>query len=165
MLGTMRYARIEIGFMASWLLLSPGICAAAKKPRVPVVTRARTSKKFSVQVVVAPGANQDSPIPTDFVAVSEKKLIAEIAKLSAKDWFDRRVQLMRDFPDKVQVVSWEWVPAQHAGPISIDLPKDALAGFVFANYANAGDHRAVVDLRIPVVLTLGAEEFSLQQLK
>jgi type VI secretion system protein len=132
---------------------------------VPLVSAPRTSKKFAIQIVVAGGANQDSPIPVDFVAVADQKLLPEVAKLSAKDWFDRRVQVLRDFGDKVQVVSWEWAPGAHAGPIAIDVASGTLGAFIFANYSNAGEHRAAVDVRIPVVVTLGAEEFSLQQLK
>jgi len=147
------------------VLLLGAACGASKNVRVPVVSRARTSQKFSIQVVVADSANQDSPIPVDFVAVQAKKLVQEVAKLSAKDWFDRRVQVMRDFQTKVQVVSWEWVPGEHAGPVSIDVAPKTLAAFLFANYSNSGEHRAAVDVRTPVVVTLGAEEFSLQQLK
>ncbi len=153
--------------VVSSLLLLTGAtaCGVAKKPALPGVSRSHTSQKFSIQVVVAEGANQDSPIPMDFVAVADKKLLPEIAKLSAKDWFERRVQVIRDFQAKVQVVSWEWVPGQHAGPISVDLAGKTLAAFLFANYSNQGEHRAAVDVRTPVVITLGAEEFSVQQLK
>jgi type VI secretion system protein len=165
MLGSTRYGQGCISIVTALLMIDANACGAQKKPRLPVVSRPLTSKKFSIQIVVAEGANQDSPIPVDFVAVGDKKLLQEVAKLSAKDWFERRVQVSRDFGERVQVVSWEWVPGEHAGPISIDVAGNTLGAFLFANYANAGDHRAVIDVRIPVVLTLAAEQFSLQQLK
>jgi type VI secretion system protein len=165
MVDLKRCARGCIGIAVSLLLTGVDACGDPQKPRLPVVSRPLTSKKFAIQIVVAGEANQDSPIPMDFVAVTDRKLLLEVAKLSAKDWFDRRMQVARDFGEKVQVISWEWVPGEHAGPISIDLASGTLGAFLFANYSNAGDHRAAVDVRIPVVVTLGAEEFSMQQLK
>ena len=50
-----------------------------------------------MQVNVADGANQNYPIAMDLVTVSDKKVVAEIGKLAAKDWFDRRAQIIRDF--------------------------------------------------------------------
>jgi len=122
-------------------------------------------QKFSVQVNVSDGANDNSPIPVDFVVVVDKKLQAEVAKLAAKDWFERRIQIVRDFPGKVEVVSWEWVPGQHAGPISVAVNPRARLGYFFANYLNGGDHRAVVDLKSAVLLNLGPQDFAVQPLR
>ena len=147
------------------VLLAGGVaCGAAKKARVPVVTSPKT-QKFSIQVNISDSANQNSPIPVDFVLVKDKKLLPEVAKMAAKDWFERRVQIQRDFPNKVQVVSWEWVPGQHVGPISIAVASDTRGAFLFANYLNGGEHRGYVDVHAPVAVTFGPEEFSLQQLK
>jgi len=159
--GCMKYAKSYRCTVASLLLLGVTGCGLIKKP----ISKSHTSSKFSIQVVVSENANQNSPLPMDFVTVADKKLMGEVSKLSAKDWFERRVQVQRDFHSKVQVTSWEWVPGQHAGPISVELPKKTLAGFVFVNYANAGEHRAGVNTKLPVVVTLGQEEFSVQQLK
>jgi type VI secretion system protein len=139
-------------------------CGLPKKARVPIAGT-RKNTKFTIQVNVADGANQNSPIPMDFVMVSDKKLLQEVAKLSAKDWFDRRVQIQRDFGPKAQVVSWEWVPGQHSGPVAIDVPGKTLSAFLFAQYLNAGEHRAAVNVKWPVAVNLGAEEFSVQPLK
>lgn len=120
---------------------------------------------FTIQVNVDGNANQNNPIPTDFVAVLDKGLIREVSKLTAKDWFERRIQIQRDFPGKVAVASWEWVPGQRAGPIAIDLGRNFEAGYLFANYGNPGDHRAFIDVRGPIVVNLGPDEFSLQALR
>jgi len=151
-------------FILGWLLIAALGCGS-KKAKVPVVPGGRTNTKFTLQVNVAEGANQNSPIPMDFVMVIYKKLMAEVAKLSAKDWFDRRVQIQRDVGAKAQVVSWEWVPGQQTGPIAIDVPGKTQAAFLFARYLNAGDHRAAVSVKSPAVVTLGAEEFTVQQLR
>ena len=85
--------------------------------------------------------------------------------MSARDWYDRRAQIQRDFPMKVQILSWEWVPGDHVGPISVEIEAKTLAGFLFANYSNGGEHRAYVDVRKPIVMNLGAEEFVVQSLR
>ena len=151
-------------YFLGWLVISASGCALSRKAKLPVVGTNKNTK-FTIQVNVEEGANQNSPIPMDFVMVSDKKLLQEVAKLSAKDWFDRRVQVQRDFGLKAQVVSWEWVPGQQTGPIAIDVPDNARAAFLFARYLNAGDHRAAVNLRTSVAVNLGADEFTVQPLK
>jgi len=140
-------------------------CGLTKKAHLPIAGGTQKDTQFSIQVVVSDSANQNSPIPVDFVMVEDKKLLQEVAKLSAKDWFDRRVQVQRDFPTKVQVVSWEWVPGQHGGPIAVEIARGARGTFLFANYANGGEHRAAVDPKTPVIVNLGADDFSVQRLK
>ena len=138
----------------SMLLMGILACGFTKKAHVPIAT-SRKNTRFTIQVVVADTANQNSPIPVDFVMVEDKKLLQEVAKLSAKDWFDRRVQVQRDFAAKVQVVSWEWVPGEHGGPIDVDVAGKTLGAFLFANYGNGGEHRAAVDVNTPVIVSLG----------
>lgn len=141
-------------------------CLAACGPKRGLVSKGIPNRqKFSVQINVAPDANQNNPAPLDLVMVLDKKLIKEVAKLSAKDWFDRRLQFQRDFPDQIKVVSWEWVPGQQAGPISIDVDKKTRAAFLFAQYLREGEHRAVVDLKAPIVINLAAYDFSVQALR
>ena len=162
---------MALAFFSRFLAVVPVLvlfagCAAKDKiaPKgLPGLPNAKT--RFSVQVNVSENANENSPIPVDFVVVLDKKIMAEVAKLPAKDWFERRIQLQRDFPNKVMIVSWEWVPGQHAGPISVSLDGKAKYGYFFANYLNGGDHRAAVDLRYPVVVNLGPEDFAVQPLR
>jgi type VI secretion system protein len=146
-------------------LLSETIgCAVPQKARLPG-TAARKAQRFSIQVNVEDNANQNSPIPADFVMVLDKKLAVEVAKLSAKDWFDRRQQFQRDFATKIKVVSWEWVPGEHTGPITIEVAARTLSAFIFANYLNGGEHRGYIDVRSPVVVNFGPEDFSLQAVR
>ena|SRR5271165_1440862 len=154
------------------LVIAATGCGVARKGRTAVLGNARVpvigvhrNTRFSVQINVADGANQNSPIPVDFAMIMDKKLMLEVARLSSRDWYDRRIQIQRDFPKKVQIVSWEWVPGYHVGPISIEVEPETLGAFLFANYSNAGEHRAYVDVRAPIVVNLGAEEFTVQALR
>jgi len=150
--------------MALLALLVGSGCGIARKVQVPVIARHNNSR-FTIQINVVEVANQNSPLPVDFVMIMDKRLMLEVAKMSAKDWYERRAQVQRDFPDRVQVLSWEWVPGSHVGPIDVDIKSQTLAAFLFANYSNAGEHRAFVDVRSPIVVNFGAEEFSVQPLK
>jgi type VI secretion system protein len=148
------------------LLASLNGCALMPKfPKLSIPGWSVRPHNFSVQVNVAASANENSPVPLDFVAVLDKKLMAEVSKLSAKDWWARRSQIQRDFPGKVEVVSWEWVPGQTTGPISVAVSPKARMGYFFAHYNNGGDHRAVVSLRWPVVVNLGPSDFSVLPLR
>jgi hypothetical protein len=123
------------------------------------------AKNFSMQVNVADGANQNYPIAMDLVTISDKKVIPEVGKLSSRDWFERRNQILRDTGGRVSVASWEWVPGQHAGPIAVAIAPKTRVAYVFAKYLNGGSHRALVDVKHPVVINLGPEDFSIQALR
>jgi hypothetical protein len=164
-LYVLRY-RIFAAALVPALLALVTSCGGAKKVSAKVPgAQGRATQKFSIQVNVADAANQNYPIAMDLVAVADKKVVAEIGKLSAKDWFDRRTQVLRDYQGNVSVASWEWVPGQHAGPISVEIAPKTRVAYVFANYINAGGHRALVDVKAPVVVNLGPEDFSIQPLR
>ena len=125
----------------------------------------RKEIKFFMQVNVSPAANNNNPIAMDFVMVLDKKLIKEVGKLAAKDWFDRRIQIQRDYPNLTEIVPWELVPGQHTGTITVDVNPKAQGAFLFAKYLNAADNRAAVDVHVPVVVNLLEEGFTVQPLK
>ena len=140
-------------------------CGGAKVSSAVPGAQGRATQKFSMQVNVADGANQNFPIAMDLVTISDKKVIAEVGKLTSKDWFERRSQVLRDTQGKVAVASWEWVPGQHAGPISVAIAPKTRVAYIFANYINGGGHRALIDVKTPVVINLGPEDFSFQSLR
>jgi type VI secretion system protein len=87
------------------------------------------------------GINNDSPIAVDLVIVYDTGLIDRVAALTAHDWFGNRAQMQRDFPNDLQVIGWEVVPGQTLQDQPVDRRGGARAGFIFANYFSAGDHR------------------------
>jgi type VI secretion system protein len=122
-------------------------------------------KGFSVEIVVASGANQNNPVALDLVMVMDKNLLKQLAKTSAKDWFQQREQFQRDYPGKMEVVGWEWVPGQIAGPIKVQVPSKAVGAYLYANYFTPGDHRALVDLKTPISVSLREADLAVTQLK
>lgn len=120
---------------------------------------------FSIKVNVSKTANQNNPVGLDLVMVTDKNLLKELEKITAKDWFEQREQFERDHPQKTTVVSWEWVPGQLAGPIRVRVNRKARGAVLYAKYFTPGDHRAFINLRTPVALSLREEDFEVQPIE
>ena len=119
----------------------------------------------SFEVVVAPDANRESPVPVDLVLLRSEPLIALVAGLTARQWFDQRSQLLRDHPKDLDYRSWELVPGQ---VVTIDeFPFESRKGvalFVFADYLSEGAHRVRVDPLKKFRLRLEAAGFVVEPL-
>src|SRR2546423_2735476 len=76
--------------------------------------RALGQSKLVMKVNVSPQANNNNPIALDLVLVKDKKLLKELMKISAKEWFEKRNQYRLDYPKEtgLSTGSWEWVPGQ-----------------------------------------------------
>ena len=101
------------------------------------------ARRLLLKVVVAARSNNNSPIPVALVAVTDPKLFEKIAQMSAKQWFEQREQLRRDYPDGEAFTEWEWeyVPGQSPQPAVIEIDGRAAGAMIFANYRSPGDHR------------------------
>ena len=120
--------------------------------------------KVKMKVVVSPRANNNNPVAVDLVLVKDKKLLKELMKISAGEWFERRNQYRADFPKEVGLDAgrWEGVPGQAVKIEPIPFKFKAAGGLVFANYFSPGAHRAVIDPGKPIVITLGVEGISVR---
>lgn len=97
-----------------------------------------------VSIQAAGRANDFAPVAVDVVLVQDAKLVDELLKLNASDWFGRKEQILRDHPQGVSTHSWEVVPGQ---VLAERLPPGppSWTGLVFARYGSPGSHR----LRLP----------------
>src|SRR5215213_4855299 len=123
---------------------------------VHVEPRALGQSKLVMKVNVSPQANNNNPVALDLVLVKDKKLMKELMKISAKDWFAKRSQYKLDYPKEtgLSAGSWEWVPGQAVKIEPMPVKFKAAGGLVFANYFNeASPHRAVIDPGKPFVIT------------
>jgi type VI secretion system protein len=117
----------------------------------------------AIEIDVAQGANQDSPIAIDIVYVEDQQMVPLLLQMTARDWFQKRSQMSQAFPTGFVLTSFELVPGQK-GPVE-EVPsnaKSAIAAFVFANYAADGTHRARIDGLKRAVIDLGGNDFSVQ---
>ena len=123
--------------------------------------------KLDVKVSVSPAANNNNPVAVDLVLVSDKKLLQELMKMSASEWFEKRHQFALDYPKEsgLSAGRWEWVPGQQVQLDRVTVKLETVGGVVFANYFNAGTHRALIDPRKSFRITLGEEDLCVQLLK
>lgn len=147
------------------LLMSLTACPV----RVPKSVRSRIpgasgETKLDVKVHVSPAANKNNPVAVDLVLVSDKKLLKELTKMSARDWFEHRHQIQLDYPKETDLLagSWEWVPGQAVKLERLPVKLEIIGGVVFANYLNDGAHRAIINPRKDIVLTLGEDDLCVQ---
>jgi type VI secretion system protein len=147
-------ANVVFGRCGAALLLAVLIAGGCSALRRPLLLR----------VHVAPRANQDRPLAVDLVATSDKRLGELLAKTPAAEWFTKRAQFERDYPRQgaLEVQSWEWVPGQVVYELEIPLRSSAKAIFLFARYANGGDHRARLEPMSVTTVTLGEQEMAVQ---
>jgi hypothetical protein len=116
-----------------------------------------------VTIVTNPDTNGDRAIAVDLVFVTQDLPAAEIGKLSARDYFMRRRQLLLDYPQSVQIRSWEIAPGQLVKNADTNPPCNLVQTYLFAGYGGEGDHRAVLSDGGSVVVTLGADDFTIRR--
>ena len=107
------------------------------------------------------GAERDMAVAVDLVMTTSDAASAAVATLGARDWFQRRTQLLRDFPEDIKIASWELAPGQAIEDAPIDSPGGLQDAFVFALYATPGDHRLHLTAASRVRVTLGETDLRL----
>lgn len=140
--------------------------------RVPSVIRntvpgASGESRLEARVQISAAANHNNPVAIDLVLVSDKKLLKELKKLSAKEWFEKRNQYQLDYPKEIELGThrWEWVPGQAVKLEPMVVKIEISGGIIFANYFTPGAHRAVIDPRKNILIKLSEEEFTVEVLK
>jgi type VI secretion system protein len=116
-----------------------------------------------MQVTVSPEANEDSPVAVDVVVVYDRKLVDELLKMPASQWFAGKAQFLADHDRKIAVQGWEWVPGQKVEPITLEYRPGAQQVIVFADYHTDGAHRAVVPPQQPFHLLLAERDLVLEK--
>ena len=134
-------------------------CSAAGK------VRSAFGGRLPVKVTIVPGANDDSAIAVDFVVVYSDKLLDEIMKVSAAEWFSKKERFLADHPQELLVQSREWVPGQSVAPWTIDYHVGAKKVVVFADYHAAGEHRAVMPPQQASHILLGETDLKVEALQ
>jgi type VI secretion system protein len=114
----------------------------------------------TVTLVSEPNANGNAAVAVDLVFITDALAAQQIAPLSAQDYFARRSQLERDFGAGVQVHSWELAPNQIARDSPVHPTCNRVQTLLFARYATPGDHRQVLGGSSAIVVSLGADDFT-----
>jgi hypothetical protein len=108
-------------------------------------------------------ANFGAPVQVDFVFVRDADLERQLITLSAQEWFAKRTQVERDYPDKgvLDVVSFEFIPGQKIHQMKVK-GNGADHAIVFVNFGRStGTGRARVPVGSTVSLRLGETAYHL----
>jgi len=140
-------------------------CGSAKA--VGRHARSMAGGKLKVKVFVSEKVNQNNPIALDLLIVYDKDLLSLIFEMTSKEWFARREQIKRDFPEKTGFESWiwEWVPGQKIPVQKLPLRPPAVGGVIFANFYSQGIHRFRINPFKNIAIHLGEEGFFVESLK
>jgi type VI secretion system protein len=166
-----RAPRLTPGIMAAVMLLCGGLiwltipgCSKLKSTAKGVVDRATLKPKpTDLNVKIDNAANSNSPVALDVVLIKDKNFWKSAPAMSAKDWFAQKSDLQRRYGKKMQVQSWEWVPGQPIGPITVKVPRGLSGAMVFANYPTPGTHSAPLPLGSKININLQKEDFTMGQ--
>ena len=122
------------------------------------------TREYSIDV--HPQANAHSPVRVEMVAVYDRKMLAEVAGLPAGDWFRRRAQFERDYPDGWRSMRWEFVPGQGVALHRLELSRrGARALLLWADYAEEGPHRVRLDPFKRVVIEFGETDVAVRRVR
>lgn len=133
-------------------------CSAAMKP---VRMTGLAAKDLTLQFTVDEEANLNSAIPVDVVAVRDKSTYAQVAALSASQWFAKKNDVLRMKGRNVLITSYEFVPGTVVPEQHITSGIGKFGVIFFANYSTKGEHRAALPLTGRVPVHLAAEDFVL----
>lgn len=131
-------------------------CAAASK------VRSAFGGRVPVEVAIAPDANDDSPVAVDVLFVYDQKVLDELVKMRASEWFARRDQYVSDHSREVSRTGWEWVPGQSISPFTLSYQAGLKKIVLFADYHTDGEHRALVHPQQPFRLLLRHRDFAVE---
>ncbi|MDR1267615.1 MAG: hypothetical protein LBJ70_04585 [Holosporales bacterium] len=135
-------APLYLGF----LLIALGGCS-----QVPLET---------VSISASPEANSSYATMVDLVVLYDKDLAAKISAMPSSQYFQVTDQLLHDNGTTMSRWRWEIVPGQVITQCPITVESyGALAGFVFAGYYTAGDHRCKLTPVQDIAVLLDPEDF------
>jgi len=150
--GPARASCALVAFSCLFLLLS---CSVGKK------VRRAFGGSLPIEVTVHDDINDQSPVAVDLLIVYDDKIVDDLLKIPAADWFVKKKQFIADHPSVI-VQGWEWVPGQVVDPFKIEYRPGARNVVLYADYHSEGDHRAVVGSPKPFRLVLGERDLSVE---
>jgi len=134
-------------------------CAVLMKP---VRMTGLAAKDLTVQVTIDAGANQDSVVAADVVAVDDKKVLGEVSAMTATQWFAKKNDMIRMKGKDLKIVSWEFVPGTIVPDQHLTVTIGKTGVILFANYAGKGEHRATLPQTGRVQVDFGADDFAVR---
>lgn len=122
------------------------------------------SSNIYLTVETVANANFGAPVPVDVVFANKPELENQLMPLTAAEWFAKRSQLQRDYPDEsiLRVVSFEFIPGQQRSEQKIK-GNGAEMAIIFVNMGrSSATNRARVPVGSTVSLRIGEGSYQLE---
>ena len=149
--------KVLIGLVLLCLATTACSPAALFKPRIAL-------EELSFDV--APGANEDTVVALELVAVNDEYLLNHLGTLTAAQWFDPQANFRRDYPASLRIWRYE-LPPNSRLQLPQPLPFAHQPGrglLLFANYRTPGAHRLRLDAYNKAIVVFGPSAISVQAL-
>lgn len=98
-----------------------------------------------ISVLRGPALNASTPVELSVVVIRDEPLVSRVQSLTAAEWVAGRDQLVADFPEQIEHLTWEFAPCACSDATcpqclhSIELPPamwDGVALFMFADFSS-----------------------------
>lgn len=119
------------------------------------------SRALRMQMTIAADANGNAPVILSVVFVKSPALQQKVLELSAKQWFAKREQLLRDNRREITESYYEFVPGQQVPQLDYKIASGVSQGILFVNYSGAAPHRYVFETARPVQVSFGPRSVTL----
>ncbi|GIV52524.1 MAG: hypothetical protein KatS3mg038_3045 [Candidatus Kapaibacterium sp.] len=122
------------------------------------------SSSIYLTVQTDANANFGAPVPVDVVFANKPELENQLLPLTAAEWFAKRSQIQRDYPDEsiLRVVSFEFIPGQQRSEQKIK-GNGAEMAIIFVNMGrSSATNRARVPTGSTVSLRIGEGSYQLE---
>lgn len=106
-----------------------------------------------VRLVATADVNSSQPLAVEIVSVDGAGLISTLSALTAQQWFSQRAALLQHHPREIRSSKWEILPGMGIELTLMHQPSQAV--FLFADYAEPGEHRIRLDTFSQPVVRLG----------
>lgn len=150
-------------------LMLPAMACALLSCGIGIHTRSFFGETLDIRVKVDSVANDELPLAMDVVYVYDENVLANILKMSSKQWFQQEESRQRSGAENgeeesgYQMWGWEWVPGQDT-TVHLPLKTSTVGAVVFVKYFKEGQHRAKLQLFKDVEMNLGYDDFTVEPL-
>lgn len=159
----MRQKKRLSGRFSAWSVLALTLLSLfAAGCSVTQKVRGMFGGELPFSVSIASDANESSAIAVDLIVVYDDKVLEQLMKMPAAEWFKSKKQLRQDYANELLIREWEWIPSQTVEPQTIEYRPGARKVVLFADYGTQGDHRAAIDPQQPFHLNLDTLEMQVK---
>lgn len=125
--------------------------------------RSLGGRQVRISVINTERANLNNPVALDFLLVFNEKTETGAAKLTARQWFEKKSQFKRDHivNEDYILFEYEFVPGDPVPVLEIPYTVSGRSLFVFADYYTPGEHRVRLDPQKDATITLKERGFAL----